>query len=55
MDERERKAFSVISELGFQAAEIRALQNQLGAACAYRLHRACGADVPVGRGRANRR
>ncbi len=35
-DERELKAFSVISELGFQAAEVRALQSQLAAACARR-------------------
>jgi hypothetical protein len=33
---RERTAFSLISDLGFQAAEIRVLQGQLAAACARR-------------------
>jgi hypothetical protein len=35
-DGRESRAFSVISDLGFQAAEIRALQSQLAAACVRR-------------------
>lgn len=35
-DERERRAFSVMAELGFAAAEIAALHSQLATACARR-------------------
>jgi hypothetical protein len=42
MDDRESRAFSALSELGFQAAEMRSLNGQLAEACARKdLDTAC--------------